>query len=54
MGIAQIALDPPPPVKRANMEKRAPNHPGKPLHPTPFPPYGNAHMETAHLKKGLP
>ena len=33
MGIAQIALDPPPSVKRANVEKSAPNHPGKPLHP---------------------
>ena len=31
MGIAQIALDPC--VKRANVEKSAPNHPGKPLHP---------------------
>ena len=39
MGIAQIALDfplPLPYVKWANMEKSAPNHPGKPLHP-PFP-----------------
>ena len=34
MGIAQIVLDPPiPSVKQANMEKSAPNHPGKPLHP---------------------
>ena len=34
MGIAQIALDRPHFVKRANVEKKsAPNHPGKPLHP---------------------
>ena len=34
MGIAQIALDPPPhSIKRANVEKSAPNRPGKPLHP---------------------
>ena len=37
MGIAQIALDPPPSFKRANVEeKNAPNHPGKPLHPLPL------------------
>ena len=34
-------------------EKSSPNHPGKPLHPPPFTgPY--AHMETTHIKKGLP
>ena len=33
MGIAQIALDLPPSVKRANVGKSAPNHPGKPFHP---------------------
>ena len=34
MGIDQTALDPPPSVKRANVEeKSAPNHPGKPFHP---------------------
>ena len=36
MGIAQIALNPPPPsVKRANVEKSAQHHPGKPLHTSP-------------------
>ena len=31
VGIAQVALDPsPPPVKRANVEKKRPSHPGKP------------------------
>ena len=61
------ALDIPPfSVKRANVEKSAPNHPGKPLHPQanvgkkcPKPSWqaftGNAHdMETTHFKKGLP
>ena len=34
MGIAQIVLDPPiPSVKQANVEKSAPKHPGKSLHP---------------------
>ena len=33
MGIAQIALDLPPSVKRANVGKSAPDHPGKPFHP---------------------
>ena len=33
MGIAQIALHPAPSAKRANVEKSARNHPGKPLHP---------------------
>ena len=34
MGIAQIALDPRPSIKQANVEKKsAPNHPGKSLHP---------------------
>ena len=34
MGIAQIALVPSPPsVKRANVEKSAPNHADKPLQP---------------------
>ena len=33
MGIAQIAIDPPPSVKQASVEKSAPNHPGKPFHP---------------------
>ena len=32
MAIAQIAQDPPS-VKRTNVEKSVPNHPGKPLHP---------------------
>ena len=32
MAIAQIAQGPPS-VKRTNMEKSVPNHPGKPLHP---------------------
>ena len=70
MGIAQLALDPPPSVKQANVEKSASNHPGKPLHPratweksaqnhpgrplTPPPLTGNAHIETTHFKKGLP
>ena len=40
MGIAKIALDPLPPRlsqtgKRG--QKSAPNHPGKPLHPPPWP-----------------
>ena len=48
MGIAQVALDPPASVKRTNVEKSAPNHPGKPLTPT-----GNAYVETTHVKKGL-
>ena len=67
MGIAQIALNPLPPIKQAKVEKKcpkpswqalpppgkrgeksAPNHPGKPLHPS-------AHMETFHIsKRGLP
>ena len=34
-------------------EKSDPNHPGKPFHPPPLL-SGNAHMETAHFKKGLP
>ena len=51
MGIAQIALDPPS-VKRANVEKSAPNHPSKPYtHP---PLTDNTHMETTHFKKELP
>ena len=35
MGIAQIALDPPFPVKQTNLEKKVPPTilPGKPLHP---------------------
>ena len=49
MDIDQIALNPPPSVKRTNVEKSAPNHPGKPLTPT-----GNAYVETTHVKKGLP
>ena len=38
MGIAQIALDPlgPPSVKRANVKKSAPDHPGKPYTPPPL------------------
>ena len=42
MGIAQIALDLPPSVKQANVEKSAPNHPSKPLHPPPLS--DNTHM----------
>ena len=60
MAIAQIAQDPPS-VKRTNVEKSVPNHPGKPLHPwatwgKKVPQTiltGNAHMETTHFKKGL-
>ena len=47
MSIAQIVLDPPiPSVKQANVEKSAPNHPGKSLQPLPLT--GNARMETTH------
>ena len=50
--IAQIALAPPPLSSRQTWKKSAPNHPGKLIHPPPFP--GNAHMETTHFKKGFP
>ena len=68
MGIAQTALDPPS-VKGANMEKSAPNHPGKPLHPwanmgkngfnpsrqaLPPLPSDNVQMETTTSKRGFP
>ena len=63
MSIAQIALDPPLSVKRAN-----PNHPGKPLHPqatwekvpqtilaslySPPPPYGQCPYVNNTFQKG--
>ena len=54
MPIAQIAQGPPPSVKRTNVEKSAPNHPGKPLHPlTPLTGNAYVYMETTHFKKGL-
>ena len=69
MGIVNIALALAF-VKQANVEKSAPNHPGKPLHPqanvgkkcprpswqafTPTPLTGSADMETTQLKRGLP
>ena len=49
------ALDPAPPssVKRANMEKSAQKHPGKPLPPPPLSPLaGNAHIWKQHISKG--
>ena len=54
MGIAQIALEPPPLCQTGKHGKKsAPNHPGKPLQPPSLT--GNAHhMETTHFKKGLP
>ena len=53
MGIVQIALDPPSPLSNGQTwKKSAPNHPGKPSHPLLLS--GNAHVETAHLKKVLP
>ena len=58
MGIAKIALDLPPSVKGAIVEKKvakttlASLYTPPPLHPLPLT--GNAHMETTHLKKGLP
>ena len=70
MGIAQIAIDPPPPLTNGQIweKKSAPNHPDKPLNPRanmgvpnypskplhPPPLRGNAHLETTHFKKGLP
>ena len=68
MGIAQIALDPPPlSVKQANVEKKCPKPSWQALTPSgkrgEKVPYtimaslslsGNAHMETTHFKKGLP
>ena len=53
VGIAKIAVDHPL-VKQANVEKSAPNHPGKPLHhPSPFK--GNAHIWKQHIsKRGFP
>ena len=54
MGIAQIALDPPPPLSnRQTWNKSAPKHPDKPLHPS-HPLKGNAHKETTHFKCGFP
>ena len=50
MGIAKIALDPPPSVKRANVEKRAPKHPGKTLHPLATKEQNKQHIS----KKGFP
>ena len=41
MDIDQIASNPPPSVKRTNVEKSAPNHPGKPYTP---PLTGDAHI----------
>ena len=47
-----FALDPPTLSNGQMWKKSAPNHPGKPIHPTPLT--GNATMETTHFKKGLP
>ena len=67
MGIAQIALDPPPLSNGRTWTKSAPNHPGKPLKFTPLGKRGKKsasnhpdkplqcpYMETTHFKKGLP
>ena len=49
MGIAQIALDPPPSVKQANVEKKVLQTILASLY-NPPPPLG----ETTHFEKGLP
>ena len=54
MGIAQIALDPPPSVKRANVEKKCPKPSWQAFLTLTLPLTGNAHVETTHFKKGLP
>ena len=66
MGIAQIALDPPPSVKHGKKvpqtilaspcipRQRGKKVPQKILQSFTPPPSGNAHMEATHFKKGLP
>ena len=56
MGIAKIASDLPPSVKGAIVEKKVAKTTLASLYtpPPPLPLMGNAHVETTHLKKGLP
>ena len=49
--MVSLALEPPPSVKQANVEKKVPQTILASLYTPPLA--ENAHMETTHLKKGL-